>query len=376
MPIDRFPGRLAVQQRVLPNYRAPFFDLLASACDGGMSLFTGLPRPEEGITSTSELRSTKYRLGNNIHLFRGPLYLCYQRGLIHWLRDWDPEALIVEANPRYLSTSSAVKWMHARGRKVIGWGLGSPPPSSSPRFLPPTGMLREKWGERQREAFLKQFDALITYSQRGADEYAALGFPQTKIFVAHNSVSPQPAFPNPKRPSTFDLPPCVLFVGRLQARKRVDDLLRACAQMPLSPRLMIVGDGPERASLESLAKQVYPSAEFIGAKYGAELKPYFTEADLFVLPGTGGLAVQEAMSYGLPVIVAKGDGTQDDMVREGNGWQIPPDDLDALVTTMKNALSDAAHLRKMGDESYRIVKEEINIEKMAEVFVRALNSLS
>ena len=33
----RFPGRLAVQQRVLPTYRAPFFDLLASACDGGVS---------------------------------------------------------------------------------------------------------------------------------------------------------------------------------------------------------------------------------------------------------------------------------------------------------------------------------------------------
>ncbi len=125
-----------------------------------------------------------------------------------------------------------------------------------------------------------------------------------------------------------------------------------------------------------MAKQIYPSAEFIGAKHGVELKPYFTEADLFVLPGTGGLAVQEAMSYGLPVIVAKGDGTQDDLVRAGNGWQIPPDDFNALVTTLKNALSDLTRLRKMGAESYRIVTEEININKMVEVFVSALNSLS
>ena len=44
--MTRFPGRLAVQQRVLPSYRAPFFDLLASACDGGMSLFAGRPRPD------------------------------------------------------------------------------------------------------------------------------------------------------------------------------------------------------------------------------------------------------------------------------------------------------------------------------------------
>jgi glycosyltransferase involved in cell wall biosynthesis len=152
-------------------------------------------------------------------------------------------------------------------------------------------------------------------------------------------------------------------------------LLGACAEIQ-DVRLVIVGDGPERAELESLAKEIYPDAEFVGAKHGGELKSYFEEADLFVLPGTGGLAVQEAMSYGLPIIVAQGDGTQDDLVREGNGWQIPPDDFDALVNTMKDALSDVARLRRMGEESYRIVKDEINTGKMAETFVRALNMLT
>ncbi len=127
-----------------------------------------------------------------------------------------------------------------------------------------------------------------------------------------------------------------------------------------------------------MAKEIYPSAEFIGAKHGAELKPYFEEADLFVLPGTGGLAIQEAMSYGLPVIVAQGDGTQDDLVRKENGWQIPPatHNFDALSFAIKDALSDVARLRRMGAESYRIVKEEINIEKMVETFVTALNTLT
>ena len=86
--------------------------------------------------------------------------------------------------------------------------------------------------------------------------------------------------------------------------------------------------------------------------------------------------MQEAMSHGLPVIVAKGDGTQDDLVRPGNGWQIPPEDYGALVSTMREALSDVNRLRKMGEESYRIVSQEINLEKMVEVFVKALNSVS
>jgi glycosyltransferase involved in cell wall biosynthesis len=150
-------------------------------------------------------------------------------------------------------------------------------------------------------------------------------------------------------------------------------LLHACAQSDSNPHLVIVGDGPEREVLQSVAREIYPSAEFAGARHGDELAPYFKEADLFILPGTGGLAVQEAMSYGLPVIVARGDGTQDDLVRPGNGWQIPPDDFGALLSTMENALSDAARLRRMGEESYRLVKEEINIEKMVEAFLTALD---
>jgi glycosyltransferase involved in cell wall biosynthesis len=356
--MTKYLGRLGLQQRVLPSYRIPFFDLLAQHCEGGMSLFAGQARPQEMIASGTP-QVAKYRQAKNIHLFDGAFYLCYQQGLINWLEEWDPDALIVEANPRYLSTSSAVKWMHKRGRKVLGWGLGSP----SVHGIRKQG----------RFSFINQFDGMLSYSQRGADEYAALGFPREKIFVAHNSVSLAPSSNVKSRMSNGE--PVILFVGRLQARKRVDSLLRACAEIGSKPRLIIVGDGPERMALQTLAQKIYPTAEFIGAKHGVELHPYFEGADLFVLPGTGGLAVQEAMSYGLPVIVAKGDGTQDDLVRENNGWQIPPEDYDALVSTMKNALSDMARLREMGKESFRIVSEEINIQKMAGTFVTALNSI-
>jgi glycosyltransferase involved in cell wall biosynthesis len=163
----------------------------------------------------------------------------------------------------------------------------------------------------------------------------------------------------------------------LQARKRIDILLRACAALPgnLQPRLIIVGDGPAREEFEALAEVVYPSAEFVGAKYSDEVAAYFAAADLFALPGTGGLAVQQAMSYGLPVIVAQGDGTQDDLVRPGNGWQVPPGDQAAFTNALHVALSDVSSLRQMGRESYRIVTEEVNIESMVVDFVNALHIL-
>ncbi|MGB7876772.1 MAG: glycosyltransferase, partial [Anaerolineales bacterium] len=205
----KFPGRLGLQQRVLPSYRVPFFEMLAAACEGDMSLFAGQARAEESIVR-GELQVANYAPARNIHLFQGPLYFCYQRGFLDWLSNWDPDVLIAEANPRYLSTPSAVKWMQSRGRPVIGWGLGAPPSSSS-HFL-------KKWGERKRGAFFRRFDALIAYSQRGADEYADYGIPREKIFVAHNAVSPAPEAPPDRRPLTVDRA-SILFVGRLQARK-------------------------------------------------------------------------------------------------------------------------------------------------------------
>jgi glycosyltransferase involved in cell wall biosynthesis len=357
----KYQGRLGLQQRVLPNYRVEFLDALAEACEGGLGVFAGMPRAMEGITSGELQQATQFH-ARNLHVLGGSLYLCYQRGLVDWLEQWDPDALIVEANPRYLSTAAAVRWMHARGRRVVGWGLGAPPLGG------PLKALREQ----RRRAVLGQFDALITYSKRGAEEYAALGYPRTRIYVAPNAAARRPDEPLAARPVNARKA-SLLFVGRLQKRKRVDALLRACATLPEpKPQLVIVGDGPERAELEALAKAVYPSARFVGAKHGEELKPFFADADLFVLPGTGGLAIQEAMASGLPVLVARGDGTQDDLVRAGNGWQIAPDDDAALAAALREALSDAKRLRKMGKESYRIVCDEINIEKMVGVFVQAV----
>jgi glycosyltransferase involved in cell wall biosynthesis len=366
MDTKTFPGKLAIQQRVLTTYRAPLFDALAQSCAGELSVFAGLPRQEEFIATADQLKVAIFKPAHNIHILRGLLYFCFQRGIVSWLSDWNPDALIVEANPRYLSTPGAIRWMKRNGKPVIGWGLGAPP-SSSPHFL-------QKWGESQRKAFLNHFDALLTYSRRGADEYAALGFPADRIFVAPNAASPRPILPLPSRPNALQGAPCILFVGRLQVRKRVNVLLRACTVQPVKPRLVIVGDGPERASLEALAKTIYPSAEFVGEKHGSELAPYFLAADLFVLPGTGGLAVQEAMSYGLPVIMGQGDGTNDDLVRPGNGWQLPGPD--ALADILREALADVSRLRAMGAESYRIVAEEINLENMVGVFMDAVKSIT
>jgi len=360
--------RLGVQQRVLPSYRVPFFDTLAGVFPAGVSVFAGQPRLEEMIDCGKQPEIAAYYPAENRHILRGKLYFCMQENMLEWLETWGPDVLVTSTNPREVRNAAAMRWMHARQRPVIGWGLGAPAAGT--------------WKQKVRDFALRDrrldFDALIAYSQQGAEEFARLGFSDKRIFVAPNAVTPRPAHAAPQRPAGYvDGRPLVLFVGRLQARKRVDALLRVCAALPEGeqPDVWIIGDGPERDALEALAETTYDRVRFHGALHGPELAPLFSRADLFVLPGTGGLAVQEAMSYGLPVIVAEADGTQSSLVREENGWVVPAGDDAALREAIQSALAAPARLREMGAESFRIVSEEINLEAMAAVFRRAVKAI-
>lgn len=360
----RFAGRVGLIQRVKPNYRVPFFDELAGRCENGFSLATGHPLTIESIPDDLPLKVGEVFNTNNIH-FKDPsnrLYACYQKGLLGWLERTDPDVLFIEANFRYISSYAAIRWMKKKGRPVVGWGLGA---------KPMYGALG-----RARDNFLRGFDGVIAYSTLGAEEYKRIGVQGDKCYVAKNAVLPAPTEPYMEK--ALNAPIRILFVGRLQRRKNVNKLIEALAGLEESGRLMltIVGDGPEMVGLRSLADKLLPGTRFTGHLEGQALEQAFKEADLFVLPGTGGLAVQQAMSYGLPVIVEEGDGTQRDLVTAANGWLLKESTVDELQKAISLAIADEQRLKAFGKRSYDIAVNEVNIEKMADVFVNIAKEVS
>jgi glycosyltransferase involved in cell wall biosynthesis len=258
--------------------------------------------------------------------------------------------------------------MRDHGRPVIGWSLG--PVRNGNDVL---GLVR---------SFYRQFSALIVYSQSASLAFQQLGLPAEKIFVAPNSVESACAeallgAPRGREAARvalgLDARPVVLSVGRLVPQKRVDALLRVCSQMHDSCQLLIVGDGPDRSRLESLAAEICPAARFTGDLRGEELGKCFLVADLFVMPGTGGLALQEAMLYGKPVAAAEADGSQRDLIREGvNGWMLPSGDEKALLRIIRDALGDPRRLESMGAASRRIVHETATMDRMVDGFLSAM----
>jgi len=376
----RFTGRVGYQQRVLAAYRTSFFDRLAERCSGGLEVFAGRPRAGEGNVEGDALHVARLVSGRNVHIGSGKLYLCWQRGLIGWLRRFKPDVLIAPANPRLLNTHVGRWMMHGWGRPVIGGGLGTLEWPEADRW---TSAFRG----RLLGQFYRSFDLLIAYSSKGAEDYVLAGVPPERVIVAHNAVDGGEAeaffgrlSAHPEIVSRWryelglSTRPTILFVGRLVPQKRVDNLIRACAALQDGCELLIAGDGPQRPQLERLADKMFPRARFLGHRSGEDLALAFANADLFVLPGTGGLAIHEAMIHGKPVIVGRSDGTQVDLVQEGrNGYNLPSGDAATLGRVIATALADPDGLQRMGLESRRIATEGITLDAMTDAYVRALN---
>ena len=133
--------------------------------------------------------------------------------------------------------------------------------------------------------------------------------------------------------------PVVAFVGRFVALKNIPALIQAFRPLRDRARLVLIGDGPERAELEALA----PEAKFTGMLDGDELLAWYDVIDILVLPSTQeayGAVTGEALMAGAKVVVSRKAGSSD-LVREGeNGWIVDPHDVARMTECMGRLLDE------------------------------------
>jgi phosphatidylinositol alpha 1,6-mannosyltransferase len=135
------------------------------------------------------------------------------------------------------------------------------------------------------------------------------------------------------------------FVGRLAPEKCVEDL-GALQGLP-GVRIVIIGDGPDRARLERLL----PHATFLGFLQGRELGQAVATLDVGVHPGpheTFCQSVQEVLASGVPVVAVGAGGPLDLVQPSCNGWLYPPGDAVALRECVKDLAGDVSKARAMG----------------------------
>ncbi len=234
-------------------------------------------------------------------------------------------------------------------------------------------------------------DGMIAYSSKAARDYVTAGVPDGRVFIAYNAIDNEESehylakfgsdttwVKSWKESLQFDPSlPIVLYVGRLIPPKRGDLLIQACAPLLDRCQLLIVGDGPARAELELQAMPYCDRIRFVGHQSGETLARCFIASDIFVLPGSGGLAIHQAMSYGKPVVASFGDGTEADLVREGvNGFFFRSGNVAELRKRIAELIAQPELRQAMGQSSLAIVRNQMSIQAMVDTFCQALQAVT
>ena len=222
-----------------------------------------------------------------------------------------------------------------------------------------------KWAARRS-------DRVVAISSYTADEVRELVHVPIEVIPYTTSLPAPTSVPHAGRRSA-GAPFTVLFVGRLVERKGVSHLVDAVSLLRsgVDVRLVIVGDGPERARIEARVRErgLDGRVAVRGRVSEAELQAAYAAADVFVLPAvidrrgdTEGLGVVllEAMNHRVPVI-ASAIGGITDIVEDGvSGLLVPPGDGTALAAALER-LARAPDLSvSLGDAGYRRLHERFS----------------
>lgn len=171
--------------------------------------------------------------------------------------------------------------------------------------------------------------------------------------------------------------PLVGIVATLRSWKGHRFLLQAIASMPRPDVvLLVVGDGPQRQALQSLAGQLGLATRVCFAGNQPDVVPWMQALDVFCLPSYANegvpQALMQAMACGLPVVTTP-VGSIDEIVTDGDtGVLVRPEDAQALREALEALLGDAARRSALGaraaQAAHERFAEERMVERMVEVF--------
>jgi glycosyltransferase involved in cell wall biosynthesis len=184
--------------------------------------------------------------------------------------------------------------------------------------------------------------------------------PTTKLYTLsiYTQTHPTSILPSKERRKP-DSPFTFLTVGRLVPVKNIEIQIEAFAQLEKEfpdTRLIIVGDGPLRGSLQFQVESLRLKDKILLEGRQEDVGKYYAEADAFLLTSDlegWGVAVTEAAAYSLPIIITDVGLAGEFIKGDENGLVIPVGDTAALVSAMKRLATYASLRKRLGEAALR-----------------------
>jgi glycosyltransferase involved in cell wall biosynthesis len=270
-----------------------------------------------------------------------------------------PDAAILSGTYASVTFSVATRWLSKRHIPWMYWGEQL----STTVHSPVSSIIRDILRRQLHNAAL-----ILAIGSRAADSYRFIGVPDERIrqveYYADTSltetVESERREASTAIRSNYRIPDSrfvCLFIGQLIRRKGVDILLEALSAADSDTVGVMVGAGPLRSELETLAEQlgVGQRVRFVGFKQPNLLQRHLLAADCLVVPSRKegwGLVVPEGMAAGLPVVASTATNAAIDLIEDGrNGFLFPPEDSAALTEVLVKLARDPSLRARVGREA-------------------------
>lgn len=379
------PLRVALVQQFFADYRVPVFQKLASHPEMDFTLIhgasPGVAPGEIGLVTVDRPMPFPVVTGSVPGLRLGTKSLLWFSTAIRHLQKHHYDVVIHNFATRWLSLGKARRIQHKRNDKFILWGIGF-------------SQTRTPILNRMRMKMVGSADAAILYSERDRMRYIDMGASAEKLFVARNSTDVVAIDAIIKEWTESKLAdfrirkglgegPVILSVGRLAENKELNLLLQAAAVLKeYNPRLrvVIVGDGPARRSLEklkdrlSLGKVVVFTGSITKER---DLAPWFLVSYLVVAPGQIGLLAPHSYTYGRTLVTSDNllmHGPEVEIVKPGKTAALYSyRNVEKLASLIQSLLADGAKCRSIATAARVQARKELGIHNMANGVLKAIS---
>ena len=298
----------------------------------------------------------------------GSFSIRFQHELLRACSEIDPAVVVTTCHSGTLSEWLLLLWARRRSIRRVAWQCGY---EYNPASLKAAVLRR----------FIPLFDFHLCY-HTNAQRYAlCYGAERGQTLVMHNTVDESRITAGDKsiaKAKVISHWPAlrgkrlVLYVGAVLEEKRLELVFDALDLLALPDvAFLLVGDGPY---LQTLKQRYNGRTDWISTGSIIDrVGDIFDAADVFVLPGTGGLAINEAMAHRTAVISSYADGSADDLVADGvTGFRLRSDSVEEMARLLRELLGNPQRAMDMGAEGEKLIRGKLSFRSFIDRVVTTL----
>ncbi len=354
-----------IVQRFYYNFREGFFEYLSDRKINFRLVNSTVSRGKVKVHDDAASRDFILKTPT-IHI--GGSYVLFPFLFFNLLRS-KPGVIISEGGQNTVNNLQILLYSMLFNRRYIIWDLGK-------GYADFGDSLKRKIYMSLYKLLLRKASLVYGYHSQSREYFKSLGVNQEKIVVLNNTIDTRKIKEVRSRytdtlPGEFEQGhngkyTYLIFVGSLVSNKNIESLAWLMRILGEKYFLIIVGDGKPayRQKLEKEFSDV--NHIFVGYKKAGQLAPYYRQASFSVLPGLGGLSINQSMAFGVPVICRSADGAEKDLVKNNVTGYIYEDVDDAADFIRSKTYLD---WKSMGEKAEELLYSEHSVESMMERFI-------